>query len=65
MLFRSVSLDPEAAAALATHKGRLHLTGLVAPSPEVVAALSKHPRVLLPRISVQQEQRDESAHEKQ
>lgn len=41
-------LSEAAAKALATHRGRLHLTGLVDPSPEVLAILQKHSQVRLP-----------------
>jgi hypothetical protein len=34
---------------LAKHKGRLHLTGLTAISPETRAALQGHANLLLPR----------------
>jgi hypothetical protein len=42
-------LPPDTAAALAKHKGRLHLTGLTKLSPETHAALQSHKNLLLPR----------------
>lgn len=50
MLKGITELLPEAAAALATHKGRLHLTGLTTLSPETRATLQGHTNVLLPRL---------------
>lgn len=38
-----------AAKALKRHQGRLHLTGLVDPTPEVLAVLRMHPQVRLPQ----------------